>query len=226
MKILFIGNSYTYFYDMPQMLQSLCLANGKDATVTSFTVGGRELHQNLDPQDEIYQKLAVYLSEGSPDVLILQEQSVLPAVRQDVFMQGVRGLCHLVSPARAILYATWGRKHGHVLTDHGWTMQDMTRLLYASYAMAAQDVGGELSPVGLCFGEMNRKHPEVELYDPDGSHPSLTGSVLALLCHYYTIFQELPLVCDGLGVDGDTVNLLQAAVMKACGKDDENVFNS
>lgn len=219
MKILFIGNSYTYFYDMPQMLQRLCLVNGKDVTVTAFTVGGRELRQNLDTQDEIYKNLTAYLSGGSPDVLILQEQSVLPAIRQDLFIQGVQGLCELVSPARTILYATWGRKHGHVLTDHGWTTQDMTRRLYASYTQAAQDVGGELSPVGLCFGEMNHKHPEVELYDPDGSHPSLQGSVLAMLCHYYTVFGEFPLICDGFGIDANTVSLLQAAVAAACGKD-------
>ena len=43
MKILMLGNSYTYFFDMPKILQGLFDANGVDAQVDSITAGGRVL---------------------------------------------------------------------------------------------------------------------------------------------------------------------------------------
>ena len=40
MKILFIGNSYTYYNDMPALLESLMCENGYDAKIHSVTKGG------------------------------------------------------------------------------------------------------------------------------------------------------------------------------------------
>ena len=219
MKILFIGNSYTYFYDLPQMFEKLARENGKDVCVTSLTVGGRELHQNLNPQDEQYAELVAYLQGGRPDALFLQEQSVLPAVNQDLFLTGVQGLCDLISPARSIMYATWGRKEGsETLKIHGWTTQDMAMRLYHAYSTAAEVVGGSLSPVGLCFLAVGQAYPHIDLYDPDLSHPSLCGSVLATLCHYYTLFGELPAVCDSLGVDAPIIDAFKAVIAQVCEK--------
>lgn len=43
MNILFIGNSYTYFNDMPATLEALAQAAGQDAKVFSVTKGGYTL---------------------------------------------------------------------------------------------------------------------------------------------------------------------------------------
>ena len=43
MNILFIGNSYTYYNDMPQMLAELAKENGNDVSVDAVTKGGRKL---------------------------------------------------------------------------------------------------------------------------------------------------------------------------------------
>ena len=40
-------------------------------------------------------------------------------------------------------------------------------------------MGGEAVPVGQAFGQMRALHPEIELYNPDGSHPSPAGTYLA-----------------------------------------------
>lgn len=42
---LFIGNSYTYYNDMPKLFETLCRENGKDVTAYSVTKGGRELRR-------------------------------------------------------------------------------------------------------------------------------------------------------------------------------------
>ena len=75
-----------------------------------------------------------------------------------------------------------------------------------------EELGAELSPVGECFYEVYEKHPEIELYDPDGSHPSYTGSAFAAICHYCTVFGELPKKCDTLNISPEWVNLFKDTV--------------
>ena len=60
MKILFIGNSYTYFNDMPRLLEQLMRDNGIDVTVDSVTKGGRKLFENLQANDENSEKINVF----------------------------------------------------------------------------------------------------------------------------------------------------------------------
>lgn len=64
-KILFIGNSYTYYNDMPSLFSRLCGCNGKAAQVFSVTKGGRKLHENLDPADETTAELEAVLRENA-----------------------------------------------------------------------------------------------------------------------------------------------------------------
>ena len=52
MKILFIGNSYTYCNDLPMLVEKLARENGKDVETFSVTRGGRMLIQLADPEDD------------------------------------------------------------------------------------------------------------------------------------------------------------------------------
>lgn len=213
MNILFIGNSYTYFFDLPQMFEKLCLANGKDVSVHSVTAGGRELHESLIETDPLHQNIVAYMAEHAVDVLFLQEQSCLPAHNHDLFFKGVSGLHTLIHPQRTIMYATWGRQEGSEdLAYFGWTKPYMTQALYDSYCLAAEKIGGDVSPVGLCFRDINEKYPSIDVYDPDRSHPSLYGSSLACVCHYATLFGELPSNYDSLGLDDVIISAIKDIV--------------
>ena len=77
---------------------------------------------------------------------------------------------------------------------------------------AAELVHGELSPVGLCFAKAVETPPEIDLYDPDKSHPSYAGSCVAALCHYKTVFGEMPADLSALKLDGEAVAKLVAIV--------------
>ena len=70
MKILFIGNSYTYFNDMPTLFSRLCGCNGKQAQVFSVTKGGRKLHENLDSADQTTRELDAVVQQNPMDVEI------------------------------------------------------------------------------------------------------------------------------------------------------------
>ena len=220
MNILFIGNSYTYFFDLPSLFASLCRANGHDVRVDSVTAGGRELHEcltefysDLNVGDPLGKKISELLEEVEYDVLILQEQSCLPYHNPELFFAGAVGLSTIIGAWRTILYATWGRMDGSEDLDYfGWTRLSMTKGLYDSYCHAAQLVHGEVSPVGLCFAKAVETTPEIDLYDPDKSHPSYAGSCVAALCHYKTVFGEMPADLSALKLDREAVDKLVAIV--------------
>ncbi|MBQ6947234.1 MAG: hypothetical protein IJN42_04220 [Clostridia bacterium] len=217
MNVLFIGNSYTYYHDMPALLEKLCKENGKDTAVCSITKGGRKLESYLDPEDEITRALDTALSENSFDICFIQEQSVLPAAEFDTFIKGLNCVVDKVKNKadRLVLYATWGRQAGHpVLAEHGWTTASMTRLLADAYSRAAKQVGADLSPVGENFLYVTEQYPDVNLYDADKTHPSYEGSCLAALTHYHTLFGAFPVHTASLALSDATLSAFRAAVCR------------
>ena len=203
MKILFIGNSYIYYNDMPAMFAALATENGKAVEVDEVTRGGRKLYENLAEGDENNAKIRALVKEKSYDVLILQEQSYFALIDYAEFERGVRELIELVGAKRVVLYATWGRKTGcDLLPKSGWRSAEMGEKLFAAYSSAAKVCGAEVSPVGLCFNKINALG-DFELYNPDLSHPSRLGTVIGVLCHYKKIFGELPEKCETLALSAE-----------------------
>ena len=220
MNILFIGNSYTYFSDLPALFASLCAANGQDVRVDAVTCGGRKLYENLNefcsdlnPDDEYAKKIGELVDGVEYDVLFLQEQSCLPILNPEAFFAGVVGLSSVIGAWRTVLYATWGRADGSDTLDHyGWTRESMTKGLYESYCAAAEIAHAEVSPVGLCFAALTDRHPHINLYDPDKSHPSYAGSCVAALCHYKTVFGDMPADLSALNLAPALADTIAAAV--------------
>lgn len=204
MKILFIGNSYTFFNDMPAMLEALALENGNEIIQHSVTKGGRHLYENLQDGDAYGEKIKELITQNDYDVLILQEQSFFAIVDFDKFVYGVKALKELVKAKRTILYSTWGRKTGSPkLEELGLTSEEMTEKLTKAYISASSITNSEISPVGTAFLKIARAMPETDLYKPDLSHPSYIGSAVGAICHYRAIFGKMPTVTDSLDL-GET----------------------
>ncbi|MBQ7335380.1 MAG: hypothetical protein IJW92_02770 [Clostridia bacterium] len=219
MKILMIGNSYTFFNEMPELLQTLARENGKDVTVDSVTKGGRRLCENLDVQDEYHQRIKALLEAHAYDVLILQEHSLGALLDYEHFESGVSNLMKLIGAKRSILYATWGRYDGNEkLEQYGWTREGMTFDIDAAYCRTAKKYGAEVAPVGVTFYRILERHPEAELYHPDLSHPSYTGSCVAAIVHYAKIFGELPCKYKTLNLDNEQFTWIAEAVREALGE--------
>ncbi|MBR2311289.1 MAG: hypothetical protein IKA47_12285 [Oscillospiraceae bacterium] len=216
MNILFIGNSYTYYNDMPAIFQTLCRDNGLDVTATAVTKGGRKLLSYKDPNDATTVKLTEALKQHY-DVCMLQEQSILPITDFDSFMEGLQFVKDMVGNQadRFILYATWGRKPGSAtLLEHGWDTESMTEMLAESYKKAADHFGAEISPVGELFLAVSQQLPELELYNPDMTHPSYAGSALSALTHYYTIFKAFPVNTGSLDLESAVIDTYRKVICK------------
>lgn len=220
-SFLFIGNSYTFYNDMPAIFRGFAEAAGYEVDVTAITKGGYQLSQFADPTDEYGAKVAAALtSEKKYDFVILQEQSVRPAT-EDVadFYDAVRNLSDRIceTGAKPILYATWGRREGAApLVEKGWTNESMTWRLAAAYQAIGDEVCAPVSYAGLAFYDIYTNHPEIGLYHADGSHPSYEGSYLAAATLFARIFDTYP---DMVGYHGalspEAANILCDAASKA-----------
>lgn len=182
-QILFIGNSYTYYSDMPEALFApLAARAGLDCRVTSVTVGGCTLARFADETDGPGQKLRDAIAGQHYDLVVLQEHGTQPVRNPATFEKSVAALLRLLQPhaERFLLYATCGRKTGHKdLAMLGMTEAELNEALACAYDAVGEKFGLPVAHVGRAFVTYAAEHPEAELYDPDLLHPSLLGSTLA-----------------------------------------------
>lgn len=191
-NVLFIGNSYTYVNNLPDMVSQMYAASGDSFDYTMSAPGGCTFQQHCSVS-------LPYIQQGNWDYVVLQEQSQLPSFPIGQFMQEsypyAQQLCSLVrqySPdAKIVFYMTWGRKNGDPQNGQNYpplnTYEGMDSLLYARYMMMAADNGACVSPVGAVWHNIRDQYPDLELYQSDESHPSYFGSYVAA-CSFYTTF--------------------------------------
>ncbi len=74
LKVLFIGNSYTYVNDLPTLVASLASANGDYVYHDQNTIGGYTLQQHSTNATTLSK-----ISSKPWNFVILQEQSQLPS---------------------------------------------------------------------------------------------------------------------------------------------------
>lgn len=175
MKVLMLGNSFTYYHDMPKMLAALL---GEE--VDSVTRGGACLYQMLDPQDELSQQVSEAIHRQKWDYIVLQEQSNAPALRPELFHPSVAKLCEIIraNGAKPVLYASWAYREGsEKLASTGMTYDEMDQAMYNSYHKAGEENNALVADVGKAFTAFRG------IIDPyeqvDDYHPSEAGSLLA-----------------------------------------------
>ena len=177
-SVLFVGNSYTYYNQMPQnAFTELAKEAGYAVDVVSITQGGYYLCQFADPENPEGKRLREAVAGRHFDCAVIQEQSTNPIRDEAKFMAGVEAVKALISADKFVLYATWGRNDGSPdLADLGITREEMAEKLNAAYHRAGERFGMAVAEVGKAF----LAHPDKDaLYDPDMTHPSALGSAVA-----------------------------------------------
>jgi hypothetical protein len=168
LRVLFVGNSLTYYNDMPDMVSRLADGDpdAKPLFAVSFTRPGGML------KEAAYDgKLERLLGDSRWDFVVIQEQSTLasssPSTVGSKSVPAAMRLHHLSgrAGARMIVYMTWPWRYEGDLADQ---------------------LGVPAAPVGLAWAEARRRRPALNLLDDDGHHPNLAGSYLAA-CVFYEL---------------------------------------
>lgn len=194
-SVLFIGNSYIYTNDLPNMLRQLALSMGDDMTVASSAPGGHTLFEHAT-----YAPTLAAIGSQDWDFVVMQEQSQLGALPVEVTDTEI-GAIQLIEEIEAsyectypVFYMTWGRQNGDDLNCDAFpfmcTYNGMQQALRENYVYLATMYDAYVSPVGVAWKQVRDTQPSINLYQPDGSHPSVEGTYLAACVFYCTLFQE------------------------------------
>ena len=198
-KACFLGNSYTYFNNMPGLVDSLANHDGNDLIKDQNTPGGYQLNQHATNALSLSK-----IAADSWDFVILQEQSQMPSfpttqVQTDVYPYAeilVDSIRSANACAVPLFFGTWGRRDGDPQWDSINTFEKMNNRLYLAYEHMSDVNSGMLSPVGIGFrhvhDDVNSPINFVDLYTADGSHPSMEGSYLAGCIFYNIMFETSP----------------------------------
>ena len=191
MQVLFIGNSFTYFNDMPYTFLNMAKTVDAESRVESIAYGGYTLSQYCDETTEIGRLVISKIVSYEWDYVVLQEQSLLPCTDEEEFVLAVKRLSRIVSQigAKVILYQTWAyADNTEKLAGTGMTYDEMSSKLKVSYDRAASESGATVAPVGEMFARIKDSDYITRLINVnDGYHPSSTGSYLAACVIFRTI---------------------------------------
>lgn len=216
-KILFIGNSQTYYNDMPSMLEGLAKADNINCQVKSITGSSYKLSQFATTGNAYNTKILNALAADNYDYVVLQEHRVNIMKDLESTQNAISQLKEKIdqSGAKTILYATQGDHLGRDFTINGTSIYyDNNTLQYymnKNYYSLSGVFDCDIAPVGLNYTRCMNEYPEITLYNEDMIHPSLEGSYLAACTLYQVILgqsaynnQYLP------GSEYDTENLLKS----------------
>ena len=172
LRILFLGNSYTYYNHLAGLVAGMAHGGGGRRVETGFVAKGGASLEGLYTGTN-----ALEVLRGSRwDLVVLQEHSTLglSQFNGDIVINDPAAFFAWTriwdaeiraQGARTVLLNTWARKGRAGQQAH----------LDWAYATIARELGAGLIPAGAAFAGASH----LELYQADGSHPSAAGSYLA-----------------------------------------------
>lgn len=218
-RVLFVGNSYTEVNNLPQMVSQIAQSMGDNLAVTANTPGGCTYMQHCTNQS------MTLICQGGWDAVVLQEQSQYPSfpqaqVEAEVFPYAQRLVDSIYAHnpcAEPMFYMTWGRKNGDAANAVYFpvlgTYEGMDSMLCLRYTYMATANDASLCPVGRVWRYLRTHHSSIELYQSDGSHPSLAGTYAAACAFYVMLFHQDPThITYDSGLDSNTAQIIRDAV--------------
>jgi len=196
-NVLFIGNSQTFYNNLPKMTQNIANSVGDVLNYEQSTLPSYSFRQHIN-NSETRNKIR----KGGWDYVILQESSSWPALWDSYveaniypYLQQLKDLIKETNPcAKIILYHTWGFKEGIPGYCATWpnvcNYTSMDNQLQIRFKEMASKFNMILSPVGPVWRTLRTSAPLIELFDPDNSHPSLKGSFVGAMTFYTIIFDK------------------------------------
>lgn len=204
LKILFVGNSYTYYNEYPVIFKEIAWREGHYADCDIFVSGGYTMKAHL--ANKVSRET---VEKGGYDYAFLQDQSfnaVLIGTEDDKGvvenMSKMTDRIKKYSPdAKTVIEITWGRKFGsnnlgkkyeYLPTKYPSYFSDynaMQNRLTDMITEEARITGSQVSPVGIAWQIVRRERPDIELYGKDAHHPSYAGSYLSAVVAYLTVYR-------------------------------------
>ena len=172
--ILMVGNSFTFYYNLPITIEELAKSKGLHWEIHQSTASGATLKQHWNSEKGL--KTLKKLKRKKYQHIILQEHSTSPVTALDSTQKYLNKIIDLTSPAaQKYLYATW--KYPKMKTDNG-TLKSSIPIEKALRSIRSSSKISIL-PVGRAFDLFQKRYPNQSLFTSDQKHPNPIGSYLA-----------------------------------------------
>ncbi len=198
-RVLFIGNSFTFYNDLPGTVAALAASSGDVVIHASHTPGGAAFINHSSSPTAL-----ALIDSGVWDYVVLQEQSQRPAfpdaqVEVDFYPWAkiLADRVKLANPCtRVVFYNTWGYRLGDPMNCPMYaplcSYTGMDSVLRLRYDNAADSNGTYIAPAGPVWRRLRTAMPSLNLYDADDRHPSPAGSYAAACAVYAVILGKSP----------------------------------
>jgi hypothetical protein len=172
LSVLFIGNSLTYYHDLPATVAGIAAAAGDDIRVEMVAGPKLSLMDHLQPGSTV----EAAIRGGRWDFVVLQQGATTDSASRDTLVLAAERFDTIIrlGGAQPAFYMVWppaDRPEGFCAAR-------------AAYQAAASAVGGAFLPVGSAWQDALQQDASLPLYDPDGIHPAPLGTWLAAITIY------------------------------------------
>lgn len=206
-KMLFIGNSFTYYnggLEKHFMLFSASTKKAKNIIATRATKGGatlRILHNQKWVHDSI---------RSGYDVVVLQED--IPELTEhnttaffeyaSLFNKEIQG-----TGSKTVLFMAWPYDRLN------WISMDQ---IAEAHQFIGKKLGIPVTPVGLAFMNSLKERPSLAMLGKDKEHETIHGTYLAVSVIYATIFGKTPVGATYIptGISAEEAEFLQKIAWK------------
>jgi hypothetical protein len=178
-RALFIGNSYLYTQNIPEIVEALADSAHGDKIATAMVAG-----PNLALIDHWYFTTArEAIAQGGWEWVILQQGPSSVSLNRDTLRLATGYFAGDIAAvnAKPALFSAWPTVDRR---------QDFPAAI-ESYTLAAQDVDGILLPIAAAWLAAWQRDPNLQLYQ-DALHPSTQGAYLSALVIYSVLLEKTP----------------------------------
>jgi len=199
LSVLFLGNSYTAYNNLPLLVSNLTNSAGKTLLVDANMPGGFTISNHLNDVTTLNK-----IQQGNWDYIIIQEQSQIPTIdfyRYNNMYPSLTQLKNIIDShnpcAKIITYMTWGRRFGGMQCDLNNTycspnfvdFNHMQDTLTSAYLEISTQLDIQCAPVGVVWQNILNDTTLV-LHSGDHSHPNIDGSYVAACAIFSSIWKQ------------------------------------
>ena len=201
LRILFIGSSYTGYYAMPAMVENLAINAGYKIHVDEYIALGKSLYEI-----SLYDDINAKIDEQDWDFVVLQDSphrvaypenfhTLIPYADQHPLpptLEHFRDLVLVNHPqTHVVIFMPWAFKDGMLwITGQNDDFFKMQEKIYSNALIFAAGLELNISPVGWAWYLLLKERQDIELFNPDLSHPSPEGSYLSACVFYASFLKE------------------------------------
>ncbi|MFC1627879.1 DUF4886 domain-containing protein [Gemmatimonadota bacterium] len=200
LKILFVGNSLTYWNDMPETLRRLARSAGKKVWVADASEPGATLTDHTH-----YTSTMKQINRHNWDYIILQSGNArvaFPSTQPELYptYELLKEYIEQCCPdTKIVMFLDWSPDGGINTTAGRLDYFAFQQMLHDGTRFLAARYGFMIAPVGWGWRQVREERPEIDLVGLDAIHPSRVGSYLQACIYFASIFLESPVGLDHTG---------------------------